>query len=319
MQISGFYPTPTKNRKGTTEYVFRERRLFSELLLLAALILGGAFLTILLSASFMSYFPEQMQHPWMMRLLQALSTILFFGAPVFFWRVIHVEPFAKDFVRPIGWGRLCFLSFAIVMLLQPVVWFFTYMNGWLSTPDWLLGLEQRATSLLHTLLSNEEPAVLLANLMVVAVIPAICEELFFRGLLLSFFIRRGMKVHVAVWVVAIIFSTVHLQLSGFLVRILYGAVLGYLFHYTGTLWMPIVVHAINNGMVVFIYYFFQKLAHTPPPDSFEFSFLLVFLAIICGWMIVLLIKGVAEKKKEAEIPAVTEIAQIGEERENNQF
>ncbi len=81
---------------------------------------------------------------------------------------------------------------------------------------------------------------------------ALSEELFFRGL-----IQRSMQnvcknVHVAVWVTAILFSAFHMQFYGFLPRMLMGAYLGYLFLWSGSLWVSIMAHFVNNGMAVLL-------------------------------------------------------------------
>ena len=297
MPIFGVYP---ENEVPNKAFVPLERKpkLFSELLLLVALLFGGAVLMFLLSAFLVSYFPDLIRHPWLMRLSQALSTVAFFGFPVVIWRLAHAEPLGQDLAPQGRLLRQGLMGFAIVVLMQPVVWFFTYMNGWIAFPDWLLGFEQRAEALLRSFLANDDPVVLLANLLVIAIIPAVCEELFFRGLLQSFFVRRGMNLHVAVWIVAVIFSSVHLQFSGFLVRVLYGVVLGYLFHFSGALFMPIVVHAINNSVVVFAYFFFEKFAQTTPPTSYKLSFLLVFLALLGAGLIVVLIRRLDDQERQ---------------------
>ena len=297
MPIFGAYPE-NENQNRISAPAVRERGLFSELLLLVVSIVGGALLMFLFSLFWVSYFPDHLFHPWAMRASQATSTIALFGFPVIVWRLIHWEGLGRNIIPASGCRQQSLMGLGIVVLMQPVVWFFTYMNGWIAFPDWLIGFEHRVEALLRSLLSNDDPVTLLANLLVVAIIPAVCEELFFRGLLQSFFVRRKMNFHAAVWIVAVIFSIVHLQFSGFVVRMLYGVVLGYLFHFSGALFMPIVVHAINNSVVVLIYFFFEKFEHTAPPASFDFSFLLVVFALLGAALIVILIRRLAERMRQ---------------------
>jgi hypothetical protein len=63
--------------------------------------------------------------------------------------------------------------------------------------------------------------------------------------------------HLAVWVTSLIFSLVHFQFYGFLPRLFLGALLGYLFLYTGNLWIPILFHFINNATVLVMNYFWR--------------------------------------------------------------
>jgi hypothetical protein len=88
--------------------------------------------------------------------------------------------------------------------------------------------------------------------MMVAVLAAIGEELIFRGLLQRLFLEWTRNVHVAVFISAFIFSAFHLQFYGFFGRLVLGLILGYLFVWTGSLWVPIAVHFVNNAMAVIV-------------------------------------------------------------------
>ncbi|MFA5196683.1 MAG: CPBP family intramembrane glutamic endopeptidase, partial [Bacteroidales bacterium] len=90
------------------------------------------------------------------------------------------------------------------------------------------------------------------NILMIAVLPAIGEEFFFRGVLQRLLGEWFKNVHVAVIVTAVIFSAFHLQFYGFLPRFLLGMFLGYIFYWSGSLWVPIIVHFINNGLAVVV-------------------------------------------------------------------
>ena len=57
----------------------------------------------------------------------------------------------------------------------------------------------------------------------------------------------------AIWIVAFIFSFIHFQFSGFIPRIFLGAFLGYLLYWTNNLWIPVIIHFINNTLIVIGY------------------------------------------------------------------
>jgi membrane protease YdiL (CAAX protease family) len=86
----------------------------------------------------------------------------------------------------------------------------------------------------------------------IAVLAAVGDELIFRGLLQRLFQEWTRNVHLAVIISALIFSAFHLQFYGFFGRFVLGLILGYLFVWTGSLWVPIVVHFFNNAMAVII-------------------------------------------------------------------
>jgi len=92
--------------------------------------------------------------------------------------------------------------------------------------------------------------ILLINLGLMALLPAFAEELSFRGTLQQIL---GNK-HLAIWLTAIVFSAIHMQFYGFIPRMLMGAMFGYIFVWTGSLWVPIVMHFTNNSLAVIAYY-----------------------------------------------------------------
>jgi len=92
------------------------------------------------------------------------------------------------------------------------------------------------------------------NIIMVGVIPAIGEELFFRGVLQKNLIKITNNAHLGIIISAFIFSAVHMQFYGFLPRMLLGMVLGYVFFWSGSIWASIAVHFIYNTMAVIGYY-----------------------------------------------------------------
>ena len=119
--------------------------------------------------------------------------------------------------------------------------------------DYLLEMEQRAEELTKAMLSVSSMTGLLINIGLIAVIPAVGEELFFRGTIQRL-LQDKMKIHAAVWITAFIFSSIHFQFYGFIPRLLMGAFLGYLFAWTNNLWVPIVAHFTNNALAVIFFY-----------------------------------------------------------------
>jgi membrane protease YdiL (CAAX protease family) len=118
-------------------------------------------------------------------------------------------------------------------------------------------LEETAGDLTERMLQVDSFSGLLFNLLVIALIPAIGEELTFRGVLQQALTRRC-NVHVAVFLSAFIFSFIHFQFYGFLPRMFLGLLLGYLFYYSGSLWTSILMHFVNNGAAVVVAYLDYK-------------------------------------------------------------
>ncbi len=149
----------------------------------------------------------------------------------------------------------------IIYAVLPFNNYLDELNRQITLPDFLSGVEEwmkekenQARELTELFLKTRSISGLLVNVVIVAVIPAIGEELLFRGLLLKLFNNLFKNVHIAVLLSAIIFSAIHFQFYGFLPRLILGVILGYLFVFTRNLWVPIFVHFLNNASSAVIYY-----------------------------------------------------------------
>jgi membrane protease YdiL (CAAX protease family) len=97
--------------------------------------------------------------------------------------------------------------------------------------------------------------VFILNLILIAFLPGIGEELVFRGILQKHIGGIFKNPIAAIWISAFIFSAIHFQFEGFFPRIVLGATLGYLYYWTGNLWVPMIAHAFNNGFQIALIYF----------------------------------------------------------------
>ena len=97
----------------------------------------------------------------------------------------------------------------------------------------------------------------LINLFTIALVPAVAEELMFRGGVQRAFNRMFNNPHVAIWLAAFLFSAIHMQFYGFLPRLLLGALFGYIYVWTGSLWYAIFAHFINNAYAVCYAWYLQ--------------------------------------------------------------
>lgn len=151
-----------------------------------------------------------------------------------------------------------FLGIMLILLAFPIAQFAFWLNSQVPLPSTLIEMEEKTGLLVQNLLLVENPSELWFNLLVIAVVPAIGEEFIFRGIIQKKLVENMSNPHVAIWIAAFIFSAIHMQFQGFLPRIILGAVLGYLFYWTGNLWVPIFAHFINNAFQIIGQYLFQK-------------------------------------------------------------
>ncbi len=156
---------------------------------------------------------------------------------------------------------------ALLMIFSslPVIAFLTQINQGLHLPEWLSPVEDwmrraedSAERLTEAFLHMDSAGGLLFNLLMIAVIPALGEELLFRGVVQKVFSDWTKNIHLGIFLAAALFSFLHFQFFGFLPRTLLGILFGYLFVYSGSLWYPILAHFFNNAMAVMIYYYIGK-------------------------------------------------------------
>jgi len=153
----------------------------------------------------------------------------------------------------------------IVMAAIPFINFTEMINSKLSLPSFMTGLEQwmkntedNATILTENFLKTNSINGLLFNLFMMAMIPAIGEELVFRGLFQRLFTEWFKNYHWGIIASAAVFSAFHLQFYGFVPRMLLGVVFGYFLIWSGSLWLPIMAHFINNAMGVIYFYLYHN-------------------------------------------------------------
>ncbi|WP_426326879.1 CPBP family intramembrane glutamic endopeptidase [Pedobacter sp. R-06] len=167
---------------------------------------------------------------------------------------------------------LVVLVLAIMILSMPFMEWTVIWNQKMVLPDFLHKIEQwmkekeaiamKITIQLITVRSNFD---FIVNLLMIAVIPAIGEELMFRGGVQRSLNRAFENPHVAIWLSAIIFSAIHVQFYGFVPRMLLGAGFGYLYYYSGSIWYAMLAHFINNAYAVCAAFYMQK--HHMPLDK----------------------------------------------------
>lgn len=148
-------------------------------------------------------------------------------------------------------GAVILFVCAIPALNQIIYW-----NSQISFPEALVGLENfcratedQAAKATATMLSSTTVAGLIIEIMTVGVLTGFSEELFFRGTIQRTIASNGAP-HTAIWITAFIFSALHFQIYGFLPRLLLGALFGYSYYWTGSIYTPVCLHILNNSSYV---------------------------------------------------------------------
>ena len=192
------------------------------------------------------------------RAVQFISSVITFivgGVSVAY--LIFENPKEELMMSSWGGGKNYLYGIIALLALLPIVGVLNEWNQGISFPgalapleQWMREAEDAAAELQERFLSGTSYLDLIINIVIMAITPAICEELLFRGVLQNQLEKWFKNAHIAVWVAAIIFSAIHFQFYGFLPRMVLGAALGYLLVYGKSLWLPIVAHCVNNSLAV---------------------------------------------------------------------
>lgn len=182
------------------------------------------------------------------------------------------------------------ISILMMIAALPLVHFLYGVNKMLPLPDWMVGMEEQTNEALKGILKMDSPLEMLANLCIMALIPAVGEELVFRGIVQRQLMRVISNDWLAILAAGAIFSAIHLQFEGFLPRWLLGCLLGWLFWQTKNFWVPVAVHFFNNAFQVVGQYFFQeKISSLDFEQDFDvptfYAALSLVLVLLAAWLL----------------------------------
>lgn len=200
--------------------------------------------------------------------IQLLQTITLFLLPSLILAYLCAKaPFCwLQLDKKADW-KVFLWAVGIMLVALPAINLLAHINQQMTLPaflepleQWMKTAEEDAAHLTEQFLSVTTFGGLIINLLLMAVLPAIAEELTFRGVLQHLFTPKHQSSipHLAIWCSAILFSAIHMQFYGFIPRMLMGALFGYILAWTGSLWVPILMHFTNNAMAVLISFFAIK-------------------------------------------------------------
>ncbi len=197
------------------------------------------------------------------------------------------------------------LIIAVVVLMIcaiPVINLFAEINAraldYIFSPNnWMKNMEEVAMKTTEAFLKVDTTNGLLINIIIIAIIPAIGEELVFRGVFQKIFINWSKNIHFGVIFSAILFSAIHMQFYGFLPRFLMGLLFGYLFVWSGSIWLPIAAHFTNNAFAVIVSYFINIESLSKDIETVGMDFSTIIYAIVSIIIVSILLYLIFKKGK----------------------
>lgn len=259
-----------------TESERAEKSPYLQLLSLGIYAIAGVFICLMLSfLTFYFMYGEFMNYQWLEaihpnfirvnRVMISLQQMGLFLIPALFlaWgegRKINVF---YDF--RITKARFLLLTIALMAVSMPLMELSMQLNQKMVLPEflksieeWMKSKEDGAMVTTEALLKMDHISTYLLNIILIGILPAVCEEFMFRGAIQRTLGRIFSNPHVAIWLSAFVFSAIHLQFYGFLPRFLLGAGFGYIYFWTKSLWYTIFAHFLNNAYAVTTAWYMQK-------------------------------------------------------------
>lgn len=201
-----------------------------------------------------------------LKYFQVLQSIGLFVVPPFIIAWLYEENIAGYLSLNKTTKTKNYMLAAISLLaVIPFINYIGALNSKMSFPEslagmenWMRSMEDSAQMLVEKFMKVDTFSGLLFNIFMIAVLPALGEELMFRGVVQKIFTSMTRNYHWGIWISAFFFSAMHMQFYGFLPRMALGAMFGYLLVWTGSMWVPILAHFINNAMGTLGYFMINK-------------------------------------------------------------
>ena len=238
-------------------------------------------------------------HPWLGFFIRGMQLVQFIGlflVPAWIaGRFFTDRPGSQylGFRKPSHPG-FWVVGVMVIMIALPLVQWLGEVNRAIQFPaeltQWIKDKENEANDTVKALLSLHRPVDLILNLIFVAGLAAIGEELLFRGVIQRIFVKWFGQAWPAIIAAAFLFAALHLQFYGFLPRFVLGILLGAVYWYSGSLWVAILAHFIYDGVLVTLVYFNPSMLNDEQivaPTALFYSGMIsaLFVTINLHWMI----------------------------------
>lgn len=227
---------------------------------LAALTVLGCLAGMLISAALNRAASQLGNAAWIPGVSAVLTSVSVFAVPaLIFWHFSTGIKRGLQVYKP-QWNTLVYASMA-VLALQPFLQFIvTFTRDFLEyalPADIFKGLGEaqalREGSIARIVGEHSWTSFPVAAL-ILGVVPALCEEFFFRGTLQRLLIRISHRKAFSVITVSIVFTAIHLDWFNCVGIFLCSVFLGYLYIYTSNIWVPVAFHLVSNLWNIFLMY-----------------------------------------------------------------
>ena len=222
------------------------------------------------------------------RLTQPFSTLGVFLFPPLVVRFFYNDKLNFKFSEFKISFSTAFSASILIIMVKPVVAWLAYFNNNIDFSSFgdtgvalLEASKQIADKIAMVAKSNSQEELML-NIFIIALLPAIAEEFFFRGFIQNFLSKLIPNYHISVWLTAIAFGMIHFNIVAIIPLIFLGAILGYIYHYSQNIWVSILAHFINNASLLWFVYKYSLDMQNTNIDSLSIQSIIFSLMMTFG-------------------------------------
>lgn len=231
-------------------------------------VMMSCFSLAALTLSTLNYLSPELQQTRAGQLsLQAIASAIMFGLSTAIYIFLFDRGFSKQFCKPTN-SHLWIWAIVLPLTCIPLVDWLNLWNDSLSFPQeeiWRQ-MQQNSSESVAKMLSTNSLTGLLGSILVFALVPAVFEELFFRGVLQRICTEWFQNALWGIVISSVIFSFVHFEIFSFVPRFVLSCMMGLLFAIGKSLWVNIAYHFVNNLANCLFHYLAAK-GVIPQADS----------------------------------------------------
>ena len=241
--------------------IFKRTNKLERIFILSALVVIGLIIGSVIGVIFPFVTGQDVTSLSSLRFMQITSQIFTFVLPpMLYAMLVKKEPMTALGLKKVTYHWFV-IGIAMMYAILPLNNIFAEWNAGLKLPESMSGIEEMmrsmqesATELTEKMLNVNNIGGLIINIIMIAGLAALGEELLFRSIIQTSLIKICRNAHIGIFLASAIFSFIHFEFYGFIPRLVIGLLLGYMYYYSKSIWVPMTMHFANNATIVFLYY-----------------------------------------------------------------
>ena len=241
--------------------IIKKTNKLERIFILAALLILGLIIGSVIGVIYPLVSGQDVMSLNSLRFMQISSQIFTFVLPpIIYAMLINENPKESLGIKNVSYHWFI-IGFVMMYAILPLNNVFAEWNAGLKLPESMSRIEElikemyeSSAVVLEKLVNVNTFGGFVINLIMIAGLAALGEELLFRSIIQTSLIKTCKNAHVGIIIASAIFSFIHFDFYAFIPRLVLGMLLGYMFYYSRSIWVSMFMHFVNNATAVVIYY-----------------------------------------------------------------